>query len=95
MITELLFADAAAPLAHNEPSLQEITSCFADTALHFGLEVSLKKMVVLHHPAPLEEYHPPVITIGQTELKAVQQFNYLGSVMSHNAKIDRGGQKTG
>ncbi|XP_063614375.1 uncharacterized protein LOC134787527 [Penaeus indicus] len=44
----------------------------------FGLEVSLKKTEVLHQPAPREEYRPPHITIGETELKAVHQFTYLG-----------------
>ncbi|KAL0159397.1 hypothetical protein M9458_043122, partial [Cirrhinus mrigala] len=68
LIRELLFADDAALLAHTERALQRITSCFTDAAQLFGLEVSLKKTVVLHQPAPKEDHHPPHITIGETEL---------------------------
>ena len=41
-----------------------------------------------HQPAPHEEYHPPSTSIEQTELKAVQQFSYLGCVISSDANID-------
>ncbi|CAM4726631.1 unnamed protein product [Leuciscus chuanchicus] len=67
LIRELLFADDAALLAHTEAAMQRITSCFAKTAQIFGLEVSLKKTEVLHQPAPQKEYHPPSISIEQTE----------------------------
>ena len=65
----LLFADEATPVVYTERPLEQLTSCFADDAQLFGLEVSLKKIEELHQPAPLEEYHPPHITIGVTELK--------------------------
>ena len=45
-------------------------------------EVSLRKTEVFHQPAPRKEYHPANISIGQTELKAVQQFCYLECVNS-------------
>lgn len=64
-------------------------SCFADNSRKFGLEVSLKKSEVLHQPAPQEEYHPPYISIGNTELKSTQQFTYLGCTVSSDAKIDK------
>jgi len=44
---------------------------------------------VLHQPAPRKEYGPPIISIGQTELKAVQQFCYLGCVISTDTKINK------
>ena len=74
MIKQLLFADDTALVAHDQPTLQQIMSYFAETTLHFGLEVSLKKMGVLHQITPLEKYHHPVIIVGQTEMKAVQEF---------------------
>ena len=89
MILDLLFADDAALVAHTERALQRITSCFADTSRLFGLEVSLDKIKVLHQPAPQEEYHPPHISIGDTELKSTQQFTYLGCTISSDAKIDK------
>ena len=88
LIRDLLFADDAALVAHTERALQRITTCFAESAQLFGLEVSLKKTEVLHQPAPKEAYHAPNITIGETVLKPVQQFTYLGCTISSNARID-------
>jgi len=49
----------------------------------------LKKTEVLHQPAPQEEYRLPHINIGETKLKTVHQFTYLGCTISSGAKIDR------
>ncbi|XP_068724054.1 uncharacterized protein [Montipora capricornis] len=70
-------------------SLQRVTSCFADASRLFGLEVSLKKTEILHQPTPHEEYRPPHICIGDTELKSTQQFTYLDCTISSDAKIDK------
>ena len=69
--------------------MQRLTSSFAEAAQLFGLEVNLKKTEVLYQPAPREEHHPPHITIGETEQKAVHQFTYLGCTITSDAKIDR------
>ena len=74
LVRELLFAYNAALVTHAEGVTQGITTCFTGTVQFFGLEVSLKKTEVLHQPALQEEYHPPTKTIGETELKSVQQF---------------------
>lgn len=66
-----------------------MTSCFEESAKLFGLEISLKKIEVLHQPAPQEEYHAPHISFGETDLKSVQQFIYLTYTISSNAKIWR------
>ena len=86
---DLLFADDAALIPHTERALQHLASCFAEAAQFFGFEISLKKTEVLHLPAPQEEYRPPFITIGETELKAVHQFTYLECTITSDAKIDR------
>ena len=78
LVSNLLFADAAAMVTHKEQALQCITSCFTEAVQLFGLEVNLKKTDVLYQPAPCEAYHPPCIFIGDTELKFVQHFTYLG-----------------
>ena len=88
LIMDLLFADDAALVAHTQRALQRITSCFAESAQLFGLEVSLKKTEVLHQPAPQNEYRAPHISIGETVLKSVEQFTYLGCAISSNARID-------
>ena len=85
-----LFADDAALVAHTEGALQRITSCLADVAHLFGLEVSLKKTEVFHQPEPRVEYRPPHISIGETELKSVQQFTYLRCTISSDARVDKG-----
>lgn len=55
-----------------------ITSCFAEAARLFGLDISLKKKTdVFYQPAPQEVYHHPHVTIGGTELKTVYHFNYI------------------
>ena len=61
--------------------LQHLTSCFAEAAQLFGLEISLKKTEVLHQPAPLEKYPPPHITLSGTELKTVPSL--IWGVPSH------------
>ena len=38
---------------------------------------------------PWEEYHPPHITISETELKSVQQFSYQGCTISSDARMDK------
>ena len=53
------------------------------------LEVSLKKTEVLYQPVPKETYCLPHITVGETELKAVQQFTYLGCTITSDTKINK------
>ena len=47
------------------------------------------KTEVLHQLSPQEAYCPPHITIGETELKAVQQFTYMGCTISSDARLDK------
>ena len=42
LVTELLFADDCALLAHMEEALQHIVNRFSDAAKNFGLTISLK-----------------------------------------------------
>ena len=51
------------------------------------LDVQLTE--VLHQRAPQEEYHPPHISIDETELNTVHKFAYLGCIISSDAKIDK------
>ncbi|KAJ7404742.1 hypothetical protein WISP_143598 [Willisornis vidua] len=65
-----------------------ITNDVKQVAELFGLEVSLKKTEVLYQPTPKEVFHPH-ITIGESELKSVQQFTCLGNKISSDSKIDK------
>ncbi|KAJ7419652.1 hypothetical protein BTVI_24604 [Pitangus sulphuratus] len=81
-LSELLYANTTALVAHTEVALQCLTSCFAEADELFGLEVSLKKTEVSYEPAPQEVFHHSHVIIVKRELKSVQQFNYLGNIIS-------------
>ena len=89
LITELLFADDCALLAHTEETLQHIVNRFSDAAKNFGLTISLKKTQVLYQPPPQEAYKPAHTSTDDTNLKAVKHYTYLGSVISNNATVSK------
>ena len=89
IITELLFADDCALLAHTEKALQHIVNRFSDAAKNFGLTISLKKTEVLYQPPPCEAYSLPHISIDGTNLDAVEHFTYLGSVISIDVTVSK------
>ena len=89
LITELLFADDCALLDHKEEALQHIVNRFSDATKNFGLTISLKKAEVLYQPSPHEAYSPPHFSIDGINLNAVEDFIYLGSVMSSDATVSK------
>ena len=89
LITELLFANDCALLAHTEEALQHIVNRFSDAAKNFGLTISLKKTEVLYQPPPGEVYSPPRISIDGINLNAVEHSTYLGSVISIDATVSK------
>ena len=66
-----------------------ITFLFAEAAQLSGLRVSIKKMESPSLAEPQEEYRSPSISINETEVKSVHQFNYLGCVISSEDRIDK------
>ena len=60
LITELLFADDCALLAHTDEASQHIVNRFPDAAKNFGLTISLKKTEVLYQPLHL--WHTVLLT---------------------------------
>ena len=82
LITELL-------LAHTGEALQHIINRFSDAAKNFGFTISLKKTEVLYQPPPREAYSPSHIGIDGTNLKAVEHFTYLGSVIPSDATVSK------
>ena len=89
LISELLFADDFALLAHMEKVLQHIVNHFSDAAKVIGLTISLKKTEVFYQPPPREAYSPPHISIDGTNLNAVEDFTYLGSIISRDATVSK------
>ena len=87
LILDLLFADDCALLAHTEEGLQIAVDKFAKAATAFGLTISLKKTEVLHQKPPRTAYVPPRVNIDGHPLNTVEQFTYLGCVISNDATV--------
>lgn len=82
LILKALFADDCALMADTESGLQVIVNKFAEAFQLFSLTISLIKMEVLHQPTPVITAPSPTVCIDGTQLKAVDQFKYLGSIIS-------------
>lgn len=89
IILEALFADDCALMAHTEAALQLIVDKFAEASRLFGLTISLGKTEVLYQPTPLSTDSQPSISIEGTELKTVEDFKYLGSIISCDGSLDK------
>ena len=87
-IRDLLFADDCALAACSQEALQRLCDSFAAASRRFGLTISIKKTETLYQPAPGNLHVPPVITIDDKPLNAVENFKYLGSIVSSNASMD-------
>ncbi|XP_065279376.1 uncharacterized protein LOC135895225, partial [Emys orbicularis] len=88
LLLEALFADNCALMAHTENDLQHIVNKFAEASQLFGLTISLGKTEVLHQSAPGSNASVPSISIDGTQLKVVENFKYLGSVISSDGSLD-------
>ncbi|PFX12093.1 RNA-directed DNA polymerase from mobile element jockey [Stylophora pistillata] len=89
LILEALFTDDCALMAHSESTLQLTVDKFAEASRLFGLTISLGKTEVLLQPSPLATDHRPSISIEGTELRTVEEFKYLGSVISSDSSLDK------
>ena len=89
LLREALFADDCALMAHKPSALQIMVDKFSEASKQFGLTISLGKTEVLHQPAPNSTAPQPSITIDGTELKIVDSFKYLGSVISNDGSLDQ------
>lgn len=89
LILKALFADDCALMADTESGLQVIVNKFAEAFQLFSLTISLIKMEVLHQPTPVITAPSPTVCIDGTQLKAVDQFKYLGSIISSDVTLDK------
>jgi len=88
VVRDLLYADDCALIAHSLDDAQQLFDRFHAAAACFGLTVSLKKTEVMFQPADQSAPAQPVIKAGDTTIKAVQKFCYLGSILSSDALVD-------
>ena len=90
LVTELLFADDTALVAHDEAQLQRMVTVFAEAAQRVGLQINTQKTEVLYQPAPQRSNaEEPEITIGGSVLKVVKNFKYLGSTVTVDNKAEK------
>ena len=88
VIRDLLYADDCALVAHSLDDVQQLFNRFHAAAERFGLTVSMKKTEVMFQPASQSQPVHPVIKAGETTIKAVDKFCYLGSILSSDAVVD-------
>ena len=88
-VLEALFANNCALRTHMESDLQIIIKKFAEASRLFGLTISLGKTEVLFQPAPAAVAHQPTISTDGTQLKMVNDFKYLNSVISSDGSLDK------
>jgi hypothetical protein len=84
LVRELLFADDAALVSHDEPTLQSLLHRFSTACADFGLTISITKTNVLCQNVPSQ----PSVNINNYTLDVVKQATYLGSVISDNLSLD-------
>ena len=88
LIRELLYADNCTLACLSEEDTQQLTDCFTQLAIHFGLTISIKKTEVLLQPKLGTIPTVPAVKVGQNKLKVVDEFRYLGGTISSNCSID-------
>ena len=76
-------------MARKEPDLQVIVNKLAEASRLFGLTIGLGKTEVLFQAAPASVAHRPTTSTDGTQLKTVDDFKYLGSVINSDGSLDK------
>ena len=84
----LQYADDYAVMALSELELQEIVTVFSDPYFKFGLSVNCKKIQLLYQGPPNGTAAVPPIRDCGKPLEVVDNFPYLGSIISRKMTID-------
>ena len=78
LVTELLFADDSALIAHSPEGMQQVMNAFSDASKKFGLKINIKKTEVLYQPNSSRTQEMDILVDGQ-KLNSVPEFTYLGN----------------
>ena len=84
LIRDMLFTDDAAVTAHTQQGLQALMDRFSQACKDFGVTISLKKTNVLGQ----DTMELLAITIDDYEHDVVEQFTYLGSIITNNPSLE-------
>ena len=82
--TDLLFADDAALVSHEEHTLQRLLDKLSGACEVFKLKISVGKTEVMAQGVN----NPPSITLHNEVLVKTEKFKYLGSVFTSNVSLD-------
>lgn len=88
-VTELQYADDNAAFCHSADDLQRSVNNFTAAYQRFGMSVNIQKTKVLAQPAPRTALPEFDITISGTSLKKVDQFSYLGSLLTSKCNSEK------
>ena len=86
VIKELLYADDCALVAHNNEDMQIMLDSFGKTTRKYGLKISLAKTEYITQTVS-NCMHPP-LGIYEKNIQNVNNFTYLGSVISAKGSLD-------
>ena len=87
-VRDFLYADDCALAASSEDDLQELTDHFSSAAAKFGLTISLKKTEALGQSSHKSRIANPRILINGKPIKSVDNFKYLGSIVSKDCSME-------
>ena len=90
LIRELLFTDDTALVVHIKDQAQGLLDVFATASKKMGLQLNTSKREILYQPSPNNTSpEDPVNTVGGEPLNVVSSFNYLGSTLTKDGRVDR------
>ena len=94
-VRELQYADDSATPTHTAEDLQRAASAFNNAYERFGMQVNTEKTKTLFQHPPgevmpntditLGERQLEEVTLGERQLEEVEQFSYLGSILTTSA----------
>nr|VZI15418.1 unnamed protein product [Spirometra erinaceieuropaei] len=87
-VHDLLFADECALDTTSIEDMQRSMDLFVSSCAHLGLTINEDKIMIMHKQPPDAKYNVPRIHVHSTELKTVDNFTYLGSLVSRYIRID-------
>ena len=76
-------------MARKSGDLQAMLNSFSDASKQFDLTISLGKTEMFFQRAPNSVAPQPAIFIDDVELKVVDSFKYLGSMISNDGSLDK------
>ena len=84
-----VYADDCDIVTHSEDEIQCLINHFVLVCKGFGLEISLKKTVVMHDLVPGLPYIEPAIYAKGKRLDVVHSLAYLGSTLTERFSFDK------